>query len=218
MVAAFSSGTGSRRARIALGLVRAVSIFAAAVVVVVVAALSLLAVDWAPFVDGNVGDGDRLLGGVLASWALMIAGLAWLIAVLVAWRFRQLRTWWLGAPPALFVAGVAVALAIGAAVPKGLDSSRSEMENAVAQARSHPPGWSELYGFDTPRQVGHVEVWKLSHREDGVVVVSDADFVFGFHMRGWAHSLQGPPTFEPGVKELQVEHLGGPWYSYSYVL
>lgn len=93
------------------------------------------------------------------------------------------------APPALFVAGVAVVLAIGAAVPKGFDSSRSEMENAVAQARSHPPGWSEHYGFDTPRQVGHVEVWKLSHREDGVVVVSDADFVFGFHMRGWAHSL-----------------------------
>jgi hypothetical protein len=127
--------------------------------------------------------------GKKVGWALMIAGLAWLIAVLVAWRFRQLRTWWLGAPPALFVAGVAVVLAIGAAVPKGFDSSRSEMENAVAQARSHPPGWSEHYGFDTPRQVGHVEVWKLSHREDGVVVVSDADFVFGFHMRGWAHSL-----------------------------
>lgn len=24
--------------------------------------------------------------------------------------------------------------------------------------------------------------------------------------------------FEPGLKELQVKHLGGPWYSYSYVL
>ncbi|MFI8592744.1 hypothetical protein, partial [Dietzia maris] len=85
--------------------------------------------------------------GKKVGWALMIAGLAWLIAVLVAWRFRQLRTWWLGAPPALFVAGVAVVLAIGAAVPKGFDSSRSEMENAVAQARSHPPGWSEHYGL-----------------------------------------------------------------------
>ena len=218
MIAAPSSGTGSRRARIALGVVRAVSIVAAVVVVVVVAALSLLAVDWVPFGDGNVGAGDRFVGEVLGGWAVAIAGLAWLTAVLVAWRFRQLRTWWLGVPPGLLVAGVAVVLAIGVAVPDGFDSSRSEMQTAVAQARSHPPGWSELYGFDTPRQVGRVEVWKLSHREDGVVVISDADYVFGFHMRGWAHSLQGPPTFEPGLKELQVKHLGGPWYSYSYVL
>lgn len=75
-------------------------------------------------------------------------------------------------------------------------------------------GWSGLYGFGTPRHVGRVEVWKLSHREDGVVVSGDADFVFGFHVRGWAW----PATFEPGVKQMQIVHLIIPWYSCIYVL
>lgn len=219
MSAAFSSsGTSSRGARVAQGMVRAVCVSGALVVVVAFAALGLLAADQVPFIDRNVGAGDRLLGAVLAGWALAIMGLAWLIVMLAAWRYPHLRSWWLGVPPALFLAGATVVFAIEIAVPDDFDSSRTEMEAAVAQARAHPPGWSELYGFDTPRHVGQVEVWKLSHREDGVIVVEDANDAFGFHMSGWAHSPQGPPTFEPGVKNLQVEHLDGPWYTYSYVL
>lgn len=220
MAAVPSPGFGNRGARIASRAIRVVCVFAAAVVMVVIVALSLLAVDWVPFVDYNVTNGERIIGVVFSGWALAIAGLAWLIVLVVAWRKKHLRTRWLVVPPALVVAaGVIAALAIVVAdPPDGFSSSRSEMETVVGEARSHPPGWSALYGFDTPRQVGHVEVWKLSHRDDGVVVVSDADYVFGFQMRGWAHSPQGQPTFDPGVKELEVNHLEGPWYAYRYVL
>lgn len=58
----------------------------------------------------------------------------------------------------------------------------------------------------------------MFHREDGVVVISDADAGIFFHVSGWAHSPQGSPDFDPGARGLEVEHLGGPWYSYSYVL
>lgn len=220
MAAAHSPPIGDRGARIASCAIRVVCVFAAVIVVVVIVALSLLAVDWLPFGEYNVTNGERIIGVVFSGWALAIAGLAWLVVLVLAWRKRHLRTRWLFVPPALVVAaGVSAVLLIAVAKPSdGFNSSRSEMEKVVVEVRSHPPGWSELYGFDTPREVGHVEVWQLSHRDDGVVVISDADYVFGFQMRGWAHSPQGQPTFDPGVKELEVNHLDGPWYAYRYVL
>ena len=104
------------------------------------------------------------------------------------------------------------------AIPEEFDASRAELDGMVAQARSYPPGWSENYGYDDPRRVGNVEVGSVFHRADGVVVVSDADSGLFFQMSGWAHSPEGPPTFDPGVKGLEIDHLDGPWYSYFYVL
>lgn len=56
------------------------------------------------------------------------------------------------------------------------------------------------------------------HRDDGVVEVNDADSGNFLHMSGWAYSTEGPPTFDPGVRGLEVNYLEGDWYSYSYVL
>lgn len=209
---------GTRGARIASGTVRAVCVLAAVLVLAVVCAFIVLAADRVPFSDYNVTSADWLLGFLASGWALAIAGLAWLIAVVAAWRKRHLRTRWLAVPPALLAIGVLVVVAIGVIFPAGFDTSRAELDAVVTQARSHPPGWSENYQYDDPRQVGNLDVWSVSHREDGVVVVSDADSGLFFYMSGWAHSPQGPPTFEPGVKELEVNHLEGPWYSYHYVL
>lgn len=192
--------------------------FAAVLVLAVVSVFLVLAVDSVPFSDYNVTSADWLLGFLASGWALAIAGLAWLIAVVAAWRKRHLRTRWLAVPPALLAIGVLVVVAIGVILPAGFDTSRTELDAMVTQARSHPPGWSENYHYDNPRQVGNLEVWSVSHREDGVVVVSDADSGLFFYMSGWAHSPHSPPTFEPGVKELEVNHLEGPWYSYHYVL
>lgn len=103
-------------------------------------------------------------------------------------------------------------------LPSGFDTSRVDLDEVATQARSHPPGWSENYGQENPRQVGALEVWSVSHRDDGVVLVSDADSGLFFHMSGWAYSPQGPPTFNPGFRGLEVNHLDGPWYRYQYVL
>lgn len=208
---------GTRRARIASGAIRAVCVFAAVVVLAVVSAFIVLTIDWVPFNDYNVTSTDWFLGFLVSQWALAITGLAWLIAVVAAWRKRHLRTRWLVVPPALLAIGVLIVVVIGIVLPAGFDTSRAELDAVVNQTRLHPPGWSENYHYD-PRQVGNLEVWSVSHREDGVVVVSDADSGLFFRMSGWAHSPQGPPTFEPGVKELEVNHLEGPWYSYHYVL
>ena len=109
-------------------------------------------------------------------------------------------------------------MGIGAVVPRGFVSSRSELDAVVAQARAHAPGWSQVYDFDSPRRVGHLEVGSVSHRDDGTVVLHDADSGFFFHVSGWAHSPQGPPAFDPGVRGLEINHLEGAWYSYSYAL
>ena len=78
----------------------------------VVVALGVLMADRVPFSDYNVTDGDRLIGLVLSGWSLAIAGVVWLIAVLVVWRKRHLRTRWLAVPPVLVVLLAAV-LAVG---------------------------------------------------------------------------------------------------------
>lgn len=175
---------GTRGARIASGTVRAVCMFAAVLVLAVVSAFLILAADRVPFSGYNVTSADWLLGFLVSGWALAIAGLVWLIAVVAAWRKRHLRTRWLAVPPALLAIGVPVVVAIGVILPAGFDTSRTELEAVVAQARSHPPGWSENYHYDNPRQVGNLDVWSVSHREDGVVVVSDADSGLFFHMSG----------------------------------
>lgn len=199
-------------------MVRGVGIVAAVVVALIVVALAMLVADRVPFTKYNVTDADRLIGIVLAGWAVAIIGLVWVIALVVAWWKRQLRTRWLLVSPVLFVAGAAVVFVIGQAAPTGFESSRSELDAVAAQARSHPPGSSEGYDSDGARRVGNLDVGSVFHRDDGVVLVSDADSGIFFHMSGWAHSPEGPPTFDPGVRGLEVRHLEGDWYSYSYVL
>lgn len=199
-------------------LMRIVGVVTSAVAAVVVVTLGVLMADRVPFSSYNVTDAERFIGLILAGWALGLAGLIWLIAVLVAWRKRHLRTRWLAVPPVLVVLGAAAVVMIGVIAPDVFESSRPDLDAVAAEARSHPPGWYESYDYETPRQVGDVDVGSVSHRDDGVVVIRDADSGAFFRMSGWAHSPQGPPTFEPGVQGLEVEHLGGPWYSYSYVL
>lgn len=209
----------SRRSRVAAALVRAVGLVASVVVLAVIVIHAVLMVDRVPFTEYNVTDADRLIGFVLSGWAVAITGLAWLVAMLVAWRKRHLRTRWLAIPPGLVALGAVTLLALGSLVPGGFDSSRTEFDAVASQARSHHPGWSENYHQSgSPRRVGNVEIDSVSHREDGVVVVSDADSGVFFHMSGWAQSPDGPPTFDPGVRGLEVTHLDGDWYSYSYVL
>ena len=199
-------------------LMRTVGVVTSAVAAVVVVTLGVLMADRVPFSSYNVTDADRFFGLVFAAWALALAGLVWLIAVLVVWRKRHLRTRWLAVPPVLVVLGAAAVVAIGVIAPAGFDSSRPDLDAVAAEVRSHPTGWSEHYGYESPRRAGHLDVGSVFHREDGVVVISDADAGVFFHVSGWAHSPQGPPDFDPGVRGLEVEHLGGPWYSYSYVL
>lgn len=218
-MSAAKTESSSRGAGFAAGIVRAVGVVTSAVVLMVPLALAALMADWVPLSDYNVTGGDRFIGLMLAGWALAIAGFVWLVALIVAWRKRPLRTRWLVVPPGLLAVGAVMVLVIGMAVPTGFESSRSELDDVAAQVRSHPPGWSDAsYRADNSRQVGHLDVGSVSHREDGVVVVSDADSGFFFHMSGWAHAPEGPPTFDPGVRGLEVDHLGGDWYSYSYVL
>lgn len=114
--------------------------------------------------------------------------------------------------------GAIAVVAIGMLVPSGLGTANPELNALVAEARDQPPGWSEGYGVDEPRRIGGLEIGRVTHRDDGVVTVLDADSGFFFHVSGWAHSPDGPPTFEPGVSSLEVEHLDGDWYAYSYVL
>lgn len=218
MPAEVAHAPNARGTRVASGAVRAVSVVAAVVAVVSSAAFIVLAADRVPFSNYNVTTTDWLLVFVVSGYALAIAGLAWLIALVAAWRKRHLRTRWLAAPPALLAVGVLAAVAIGLAISEGFDESRPELDAVAAQARSHPPGWSENYGYDDPRHVGNMDVGSVLHREDGVVVVSNADSGLFFQMSGWAHSPEGPPTFDPGVRGLEVNHLEGPWYSYRYVL
>lgn len=210
--------TRSRGSRVAAGVVRGVGIVAAVAVALIVVALAVLVADRVPFTKYNVTDADRLIGIVLAGWAVAIIGLVWVIALVMAWWKRQLRTRWLLVAPILLVAGAAVVFVIGQAAPTGLESSRSELDAVAVQARSHPPGSSEGYDSDGARRVGNLDVGSVFHRDDGVVLVSDADSGIFFHMSGWAHSPEGPPTFDPGVRGLEVHHLEGDWYSYSYVL
>ena len=92
--------TTSRRCRVvAAALVRAVGLVASVVVLAVIVIHAVLMVDRVPFTEYNVTDADRLTGFVLSGWAVAITGLAWLVAMLVAWRKRHLRTRWLAIPP-----------------------------------------------------------------------------------------------------------------------
>lgn len=208
----------SRGSRVAAGVVRGVGVVAAVVVTIVVVALALLVADRIPFTSYNVTDADRLIGFVLAGWTLAIAGLVWLIALVITWWKRPLRAKWFLAAPGLLVVGAAVLLVVGLLAPAGFSSSRAELDAVAAQARSHSPGWSEMYGSDSSRRVGQLDVRSVRHRDDGVVVVGDADSAVFLYMSGWAHSPEGPPTFDPGVRGLEVQHLEGDWYSYSFSL
>lgn len=122
---------------------RTVGVVTSVVAAVVVVALGLLMADRVPFSSYNVTDGDRLIGLVLSGWSLAIAGVVWLIAVLVVWRKRHLRTRWLAVPPVLVVLGAAAVVAIGVIAPAGFDSSRPDLDAVAAEVRSHPTGWSE---------------------------------------------------------------------------
>lgn len=191
---------------------------AAIVALAAAASFIVLAADRVPFSDYNVASADWLLSSLVFGWALGIVGLAWLIAVVAAWRKRHPRTRWLAVPPALLTIGELAVVAISVVRPAGVESSRVELDAVARQALSHPPGWSENYGHDDPRRVGNLDLGSVLHRDDGVVELSDADSGLFFQMSGWAHSPQGPPTFDPGFKALEVNHLEGPWYSYRYVL
>ncbi|WP_295648330.1 hypothetical protein [uncultured Dietzia sp.] len=211
--------TTSRGSRVASALVRAVGVLASLVAVAVVLAHAVLWTDRMPFSSYNVTDTDRFIGFIVSGWALAIAGLIWLVALIIAWWRRPLHTIRLAVPPIVLVVGAAVFVALGTVVPSGFDSSRADLDAVADQARSHHPGWSENYFHSgSPRRVGNLEIDSVSHREDGVVVVSDADSGVFFHMSGWAHSPDGPPTFDPRVRGLEVTHLDGDWYSYGYVL
>lgn len=137
---------------------------------------------------------------MVSGWALAVAGLAWLIVLAAAWRNRHLCTRWLAFPPALLAFGALIVIVIGVVIPAEFEYSRVELDAVASQALSHPPGWSENYGFDGPRQVGSLEVSSVTHRDDGVVVVGDADSGLFFQMSGWAYSPPGPPKFNPGVR------------------
>lgn len=163
------------------------------------------------FVDIN--SFTKVLGVVLGSQALVVAGLMWVIPALFALRVKRLRTRWLAVPPAIVLLG---AIALAAIPTPDFSSSRDEIEHLAATASSHPPGWKEHYGFAHPIRAGHLEVRHLTHRDDGVILVGDADMAVAAGDSGWARSPQGPPAFGPGTPGLQVEHLDGPWYRYSY--
>lgn len=208
----------SSGARMASGVIRAVCLVATLVVSAVIGTFLILTTDRVPFSGYNVTAADWMIGFVLSGWALGLVGLAWLIAAVMAWRRRHLRTRWLAIPPVFGVIGVVAVVAVSLGSPGGFDSSRLELDEVVTQARSHAPGWTEHYGYDEPRRVGSLDVGSVTHREDGVVVVSDADSGAFFRMSGWAHSPQGLPGFDPGVKALEVNHLEGPWYTYTFVL
>lgn len=102
--------SSSRGSGFAAGTVRAVGVVTSAVVLVVTLALAALMADWVPLSDYNVTGGDRFVGLVLAGWVLTIAGFVWLVALIVAWRKRPLRTRWLVVPPGLLAVGAVVVL------------------------------------------------------------------------------------------------------------
>ena len=181
----------------------------AAVSLVVVALFVCLDLDWLPGV-ANVTDVEVLLAVVLSAQVLGVAGLAWLVAAIVALLRPRLRTWWLAAAPLVLVLGAGLVLTISVLYPQDLDSSRPELDALVSEARGHPTGWTENYGVSTPRRVGRIDLERITVR-GGEVELVDADSVIGDDT-GWIHSPGGLPAPRP---ETTVEHLDGPWYLFS---
>lgn len=175
----------------------------------------LLNADTWVVIDTNVDGFTKMLGVVLGSQALAVAGLMWLIPTLLAIRTKRLRTRWIAVPPAIIILG---AIAIAVTPAHGFSTSREQLDQLADTASSHPPGWEERYGITHPVRAGKLDISHLTHREDGVILVGDADrsVMFGFGESGWARSTDGPPSFQPGIPGLEVQHIEGHWYRYSY--
>ncbi|MDV8000779.1 hypothetical protein [Rhodococcus sp. IEGM 1408] len=163
--------------------------------------------------DTNVDGFTKMLGVVLGSQALAVAGLMWLIPTLFAIRVRRLRTRWIAVPPAIVILG---AIAIAVIPAHDFYSSQEQLEQLADTTGSHSPGWVEHYGITHPVRAGKLDIRHLTHRDDGVVLVGDADMAVTSGDSGWARSTEGPPTFQPGTPGLEVEHLDGHWYRYRY--
>lgn len=164
-------------------------------------------------IDTNVDGFTKMLGVVLGSQALAVAGVMWLIPTLFAIRVRRLRTRWIAVPPAIVILG---AIAIAVIPAHDFYSSQEQLEQLADTAGSHSPGWEEHYGITHPVRAGKLDIRHLTHRDDGVVLVGDADMAVMSVDSGWARSTEGPPTFRPGTPGLDVEHLDGHWYRYSH--
>lgn len=206
----FSDSARRSRGRIAA---TAMLIASSAVALIVAVLWVLLNADTWIVTDTNVDGFTKMLGVVLGSQALAVAGLMWLIPTLLAIRAKRLRTRWIAVPPAIVFLG---AIAIAATPVQDFSSSKAQLDQLADTASSHPPGWQEHYGTERPLRAGSLDVSGLSHRDDGVILVGDADMAVMFGDSGWARSADGPPTFPMGIPGVEVEHLEGHWYRYSY--
>lgn len=192
------------------------AVLAAAVVVM----LFFLGIDWVPFGanrllfgERNVSGMSRFLGLVVAAWILVPAAVVWIIVAVISRSQPRWRSRWMFAAPVTVVLGAAAVAAGTVVSPQSFADSRADLEALAREVRTHQPGWSQSY-TDTPRQVGHLEISRVSYANDGTVLITDADDD-GFHIGGWAHMVKGgPPPTGPGP-EINYSHLDGPWYRYS---
>lgn len=209
-----------RSGRCGAVVVRWCFIALAAVAAAVIVVLFFLGIDWVPFGahrflfgERNVTGMSRFLGLVMAAWILVPAALVWVIVTVISRSRPRWRTRWVFAAPTTVVLGAAAVAAGTVASPQSFSQSRTDLNALAREVRTHEPGWSQSY-TDHPRQVGHLEISRVSYANDGTVLITDADDD-GFYIRGWAHTMSGgPPPTSPG-SELSYSHIDGPWYRYS---
>ena len=201
-------------------VVRWCFIVLAALSAVVVVVLFFLGIDWVPFGanrllfgERNVTGMTRFLGLVMAGWILVPAVVVWSVVAMIARTRRHWRTRWVFAAPSIVVLGAAAVIAGTGLSPQSFSDSRNDLDALAREARSHEPGWSQSY-TDDPRQVGHLEISRVTYDLDGTVQITDADDD-GFEIRGYAHTLNTePPPAAPG-SQLHYVHIDGPWYRYT---
>jgi len=152
-----------------------------------------------------------------ADSAISIAGaiVLWIITAIVAivllgveWRQIRQWSWSVVAVPVL----VACAIGIGAVGQPRFEQSRPEFE-AVAQQLLQEPDDPKTDGYHRDLRIGRFDVSHANVSSQGQVYFYDARNGLGYmNNPGWVYAPDG--VSEEIVEDLQLESLGGPWYSF----
>ncbi|RDI49999.1 hypothetical protein [Nocardia mexicana] len=140
---------------------------------------------------------------VLAVWALLAAGAAWLAAVLFcSWRYRS-RGWRLRAVAPVVVCCTVVVGATGIPEKIGWAVSESALDRVAAECVRPDDGRAGVYRIRTVEK----------HR-DGCLLYTDGGFI---NPVGFAHFPAAAPALGRPRHEGDIgyEHLDGPWYRFT---